>query len=81
MEETPKQEEETHTFYIRDLYERMPGWKILCRVNYVREFTSSKGTQCKIMYLVDQKGDCIKCMYYSPKTPIQVHQTYSFSHG
>ena len=42
----------------------MQGWKILCRVNYLREFISIRGTKCKMMYLIDEKGDHIKAMFY-----------------
>lgn len=42
----------------------MMRWKILCRVINLRKFISAKGKKCISMYLIDQKGDAIKAMYY-----------------
>ena len=77
-------QEDTHSFFITDLYERMQGWKILCRVNYLREFISSNGKKCKMIYLIDQKGDHIKTMLYgnsSVNVEITLGKSYSISEG
>ena len=62
----------------------MPGWKILCRVNYLRDFISAKGIKCKMMYLIDEKGENIKAMFYvnnEEDRKIVVGKSYSFSQG
>lgn len=45
----------------------MMRWKILCRIVNVRSFISAKGKKCKIMQIIDQKGDQIKAVYYFSK--------------
>lgn len=42
---------------ISDLYERMPRFRILCRVNHLSYFISNKGTHCTKMQLIDESGD------------------------
>jgi hypothetical protein len=45
----------------------MMRWKILCKVVSLRTFLSAKGKKCAVMYLIDQKGDQIKAIYYYNK--------------
>ena len=42
----------------------MPGWKILCRVNYLRSFVSAKGKKCLSFQLIDEHGCQRKAMFY-----------------
>lgn len=74
--------------YISDLYERMPRWRILCRVISLRRFISTKGKKCAFMHLIDQKGAKIKAMHYyttreekSPVDSVEVGRIYYFSGG
>jgi hypothetical protein len=64
IQKTKTHKLQTYNLYISDLYERMLRWKILCRVINMRKFVSSKGKKCISLYLIDQKGDSIKAMYY-----------------
>ena len=78
---------ETHNVFIKDLYDRMLRWKILCRVVYARKFVSVKGKKCLAAYLIDKKGDQIKAMYYFDRnihgapSPLVEGKMYSISDG
>lgn len=50
--------------FIRDLYERMHRFRIVCRVNHIENFRSQKGNYCVKMMLVDETGDEIFCILY-----------------
>jgi hypothetical protein len=50
--------------YIRDLYERMHRFRIICRVNHLVHFTSHRGTACLKLLLIDETGDEIVCMLF-----------------
>ena len=43
--------------YIKDLYERMHRFKLLCRINHTEQFTTPKGNERLKMVLVDETGD------------------------
>jgi len=49
---------------IKDLYERMHRFKLICRVNYIEDFTTQKGKKCVKMMLIDETGDEIYCILF-----------------
>jgi hypothetical protein len=49
---------------IKDLYERMHRFRIICRVNHIESFMSMKGNPCVRMMLIDESGDEIFCLLY-----------------
>lgn len=63
-ETAPKHNYEKATMYIRDLYERMHRFRIICRVNHLSHFTSQRGISCIKLLLIDEAGDEIICMLY-----------------
>jgi hypothetical protein len=42
---------------IKDLYERMHRFKLVCRINHIEQFISQKGNERLKMVLVDEVGD------------------------
>lgn len=74
---------------IEDLYERIPRFRILCRINHIVNFTSKKGNACTKIMLVDEKGNELACMPYEKnsegsqkdKPPLLKGRAYIFESG
>ena len=73
---------------IRDLYERITRFKLLCRVNHMIQFYTHKGKPCTKLMLIDEEGDEITCMLYEhsqdrgkSKPTVRCGRTYVFENG
>ena len=63
--------------HIRDLYERMHRFRLICRVNHIHCFTSQRGTPCHKLVLIDETGDEIVCMLYEkPQEKLSKKQAF-----